>query len=226
MPFPYKACLFDLDGTLVDTLHSIAHFGNGALGAFGLPPIPVQTYKQLVGNGADVLIQRMLKTVNAALPPEKEKALRAEYDRRYEADPLALAGPYPGLPDVLEKLHAQGLRLGVLSNKPDNMTQYIAQAFYGPFLDTIRGQRPQIPKKPDPAAALEICAAWGLLPGDVLYIGDSGVDMQTGRNAGMDTCGVLWGFRTEEELRAHGAKYLAGGPAQLEAAAIGKGRKA
>ena len=105
------------------------------------------------------------------------------------------------------------------------MAQYVAQAFYGPLLDTIRGQRPQSPKKPDPAAALEICAAWGLLPRDVLYIGDSGVDMQTGQNAGMDTCGVLWGFRTEEELRAHGAKYLAGDPSQLEAAATGKGRK-
>lgn len=225
MPLPYKACLFDLDGTLVDTLHSIAYFGNNALSAFALPPIPVQTYKQLVGNGADVLIHRMLKTVNADLPPEKEKALRAEYDRLYESDPLALAGPYPGLPDVLEKLHAQGLRLGVLSNKPDNMAQYVAQAFYGPLLDTIRGQRPQTPKKPDPAAALEICAAWGLLPRDVLYIGDSGVDMQTGQNAGMDTCGVLWGFRTEEELRTHGAKYVAGDPSQLEAAATGKGRK-
>lgn len=225
MNSPYKACLFDLDGTLADTLFSIAHFGNGALAAFGLPTIEVQVYKQLVGNGADVLIQRMLKTVGATLPPEKVQALRAEYDRRYEADPMALVGPYPGLPDVLERLYAQGMRLGVLSNKPDNMTQYIAGALYGKVLDQVRGQRAGSPKKPDPAVPLEMAAEWGLDPKEVLYIGDSGVDMDTGRAAGMDTCGVLWGFRDEEELRAHGAVYLAGDPAELEQAAMGKGRK-
>lgn len=223
---PYKACLFDLDGTLVDTLHSIAYFGNGALEAFGLPSVPVQAYKQLVGNGADVLIRRMLETVGANLPPEQVQALRAEYDRRYEADPLALAGPYPGLPDVLESLHDQGMRLGVLSNKPDNMTQYVAGAFYGGVLDQVRGQRAGSPKKPDPTVPLEMAVAWGLEPREILYIGDSGVDMETGKNAGMDTCGVLWGFRDEDELRAHGAIYLAGDPAELKQAAMGKGRKA
>lgn len=223
---PYKACLFDLDGTLVDTLSSIAYFGNGALAAFGLPPIPVEAYKRLVGNGADVLIQRMLETAGADLPPERVRALRAEYDRRYEADPLALAGPYPGLPAVLEDLRRQGMRLGVLSNKPDNMTQRVAGAFYGGVLDQIRGQREGSPKKPAPAVPLEMAAAWGLDPQEILYIGDSGVDMETGKNAGMDTCGVLWGFRDETELREHGAVYLAGDPAQLKDAALGKGRKA
>ena len=223
---PYKACLFDLDGTLVDTLFSIAHFGNGALESFGLPAIAPAAYKRLVGNGADVLIQRMLETVGARLRPEDVKALRAAYDRRYEADPLALAGPYPGLPDVLARLHERGVLLGVLSNKPDNMTQYIARAFYGKVLSQVRGQREGSPKKPDPAVPLEMAAAWGLSPGEILYIGDSGVDMETGKNAGMDTCGVLWGFRDEEELRRCGAVYLAGDPAQLEQAALGTGRKA
>lgn len=226
MHTPYKACLFDLDGTLVDTLSSIAHFGNGALAAFGLPPIPEADYKQLVGNGADVLIARMLKAVGASLPPEGVKALRAEYDRRYEADPLALAGPYPGLPCVLADLHALGIRLGVLSNKPDNMAQCVAGAFYGGLLSQVRGQRAGSPKKPDPAVPLEMARAWGLAPKDILYIGDSGVDMETGKNAGMDTCGVLWGFRQEAELRAHGAVCLAGDPQQLKDAALGKGRRA
>lgn len=221
----YRACLFDLDGTLADTLDSIAYFGNGALAAFGLPAIPTQTYKRLVGNGADVLICRMLETVGAQLPPEGVRQLRAEYDRRYEADPLALAGPYPGLPEVLGRLHSQGMRLGVLSNKPDNMTRYIAGALYGGVLDQVRGQRLGSPKKPDPAVPLEMAAAWGLDPREVLYIGDSGVDMDTGKNAGMDACGVLWGFRDEGELRRHGAVYLAGSPLQLEQVANGKGKR-
>ena len=173
-----------------------------------------------------MLIKRMLEAVGAKLRPEDVKALRAAYDRRYEADPLALAGPYPGVPDVLASLHGNGMKLGVLSNKPDNMTQYIAHAFYGGVLSQVRGQREGSPKKPDPAVPLEMAAAWGLSPREILYIGDSGVDMETGKNAGMDTCGVLWGFRDEEELREHGAMYLAGDPAQLKQAALGKGRKA
>ena len=219
----YKACLFDLDGTLADTLGSIASFGNATLQAFGLPPIDTQAYRQLVGNGADVLMQRMLERVGAVLPPEKRQAFRAEYDRRYESDPLHLVAPYPGLPDLLGQLHSQGIKLGVLSNKPDNMTCFIARALYGGHLSQVRGQRPGAPKKPHPAVPLEMAGAWGLAPGDILYIGDSGVDMETGRNAGMDTCGVLWGFRGEEELRAHGAVYLARDAAGLGEIILGRG---
>ncbi len=220
---PYKACLFDLDGTLADTLHSIAHFGNGTLGAFGLPAIQPIAYKQLVGNGADVLMDRMLSAVGAALTEEEKKRFRAEYDRRYEADPMALVCAYPGLPYVLADLHEQGLLLGVLSNKPDNMTRAISRALYGDILSQVRGQRAGCPKKPDPAVPLEMAAAWGISPGEILYVGDSGVDMETGRNAGMDACGVLWGFREEKELREHGAVYLAGDPGELKQTALGKG---
>ncbi len=221
----YKACLFDLDGTLANTLHSIAHFGNGTLAAFGLPPIPADAYKQLVGNGADVLMQRMLQTVGARLSEEDRKRFRAEYDRRYEQSPMELVTAYPGLPELLAKLKALGLRLGVLSNKPDNMTRFIAGELYEGLLDPIRGQRAGAPKKPDPAVPLEIAGAWGLDPQDILYVGDSGVDMETGRNAGMDACGVLWGFRDEDELRAHGAVWLAEDAAGLEAAVLGKGTR-
>lgn len=222
---PYKACLFDLDGTLADTLASIAHFGNGTLAAFGLAPIPVEAYKQLVGNGADVLMQRMLRRVGSELPPEELRRFRAEYDRRYESSPMELVAPYPGLPEALAKLKKTGMRLGVLSNKPDNMTRFIAGELYGGLLDQVRGQRAGSPKKPDPAVPLEMAEAWGIPPEEVLYVGDSGVDMDTGRNAGMDTCGVLWGFRDEAELRSHGAVYLAEDAAGLELAALGKGKR-
>lgn len=222
----YKACIFDLDGTLADTLRSIAGFGNDTLSAFGLPPIPVEDYKQLVGNGADVLMDRMLRTVGAELSPEERKRFRQEYDRRYEAQPMRLVTPYPGLPELLRELKAQGLKLGVLSNKPDNMTRYIAGELYGAVLDGVHGQRAGVPKKPDPTALLALAGELGVEPGEVLYVGDSGVDMDTGRNAGMDPCGVLWGFRDREELLAHGAKYLAAHAQDLRAIALGQPQQA
>ena len=205
----YKACIFDLDGTLADTLRSIAGFGNDTLAAFGLPAIPVEEYKQLVGNGADVLMDRMLRTVGAQLPPEERKRFRQEYDRRYEAQPMRFVVPYPGLPELLGELKSRGLKLGVLSNKPDNMAQYIAGDLFGGLIHQAHGQRAGIPTKPDPTAVLHIAADFGVDPSRVLYVGDSGVDMQTGRNAGMHPCGVLWGFRGEQELRENGAEFLA-----------------
>ncbi|RKJ39971.1 HAD family hydrolase [Acutalibacter sp. 1XD8-33] len=211
----YRACIFDLDGTLADTLHSIAHFGNRTLEAFGLPSIDIMEYRLLVGNGADLLMRRMLKRVGADLPEEEIRRFRAEYDRRYAADPLDLVGAYPGVPEGLVRQHDRGVRMAVLSNKPDDMTRAIVAGLYPGIFDAVHGQRKGIPTKPDPTALLALAAELGVPPRETLYVGDSGVDMDAGRNAGMDTCGVLWGFRTQEELIAHGAKYLAGDPGRL-----------
>lgn len=216
----YKACVFDLDGTLANTLHSIAYFGNGTLESFGLPPIPDEEYKRMVGNGADMLMKRMLSRVNASLSEEDFRRFRAEYDRRYESEPMKLVTPYPGLEELLTALKASGLKLGVVSNKPDNMTNYIVKALYGGLLDSVHGQRENVPKKPDPAGVLETAKELGVSPGEVLYVGDSGVDMETGRNAHMDPCGVLWGFRDREELLSHGAKFLAASAKELEQLAL------
>ena len=213
---PYSACIFDLDGTLGDTLHSITRFGNGTLEAFGYPPIDPIEYKQLVGNGADLLMRRMLARVGAKLSEEELKRFRAEYDRRYADDPMALVGAYPGLPYMLPRLRESGMKLGVLSNKPDDMTRAIVAGLYPGIFHAVHGQREGIPTKPDPAAVLALAEELGAAPGGVLYIGDSGVDMDTAKNAGMDSCGVLWGFRSKEELLEHGAMYLAGDPAELE----------
>lgn len=208
MSTPYRGCIFDLDGTLANTLDSIACFANGTLEHFGLPTIPVQEYKMMVGNGADVLIARMAARVGACLNEEELAALRAEYDRRYESEPMKLVTPYPGIQALLNELKERGIKTGVVSNKPDNMTRYLVQELFGGALDVVRGQRPDTPKKPDPTAVLETAKEFGLSPKEILYVGDSGVDMETGKNAGMDTCGVLWGFRGKEELLAHGAVYL------------------
>lgn len=212
----YAACIFDLDGTLADTLHSIAYFGNRTLEAFGLPSIDVMDYRTLVGNGADVLMDRMLARVGAHLTGEARRAFRAEYDRCYAEDPLALVGAYPGMPEVLARQHDQGRRLAVLSNKPDDMTRAIVAGLYPDIFTAVHGQREGVPTKPDPTALLAIAKELGVSPQKILYVGDSGVDMDAGRNAGMDTCGVRWGFRTDEELLEHGAMYLAGSPVQLE----------
>lgn len=217
----YRACIFDLDGTLANTLESIAYFGNGTLAAFGLPSIPAEEYKLLVGNGADTLMRRMLRRVNASLSDNDFKKFRAEYDRRYESEPMKLVTPYPGLPEMLKGLKDRGFLLGVLSNKPDNMTQYIVRELYGGLIDEARGQREGVPKKPDPTAVLDIAKGFCLSPMEILYVGDSGVDMETGKNAGMNPCGVLWGFRDRNELLSHGAKYLAADATELERTALG-----
>ena len=204
-----------MDGTLLNTLHSIAWIGNTTLHKFGLPPIETDAYKLLVGNGADTLMRRMLRTVGAKFSDAQLTEFRAEYDRLYESDPLRLVTPYPGIPELLRELKGRGFRLGVLSNKPDNMTRILAESFYAGLFDAIRGQVPGIPKKPDPTAALGIAKGFSIPPREIHYIGDSGVDMLTGKNAGMDSCGVLWGFRDRKELEENGAVFTVGSASEL-----------
>ena len=217
----YQGCIFDLDGTLANTLGSIAGFVNDTLAAFGLPPIPVEDYRYLVGNGADLLMRRALARVGAAFSEEEIRRFREEYDRRYESDPLRGVTLYPGVKELLEELHAKGCKLGVVSNKPDNVTRVIVETLFPGLLDQVHGQRADVPKKPDPTAVLAMAKDFGLAPREVLYVGDSGVDMDTGRNAGMDPCGVLWGFREEAELREHGAAFLAPDAQALRRIALG-----
>ena len=204
----FDACIFDLDGTLANTLTSIAHFGNATLERFGLPQIPTEQYKTLVGNGADKLMRRMLRTVGAQFSEEQIHEFRAYYDSQYESDPMALVEPYPGIVELLTRLKEEGFQLGVLSNKPDNVARDIVEEMFPGLFHQAHGQREGIPTKPDPTAVLGIAKDFGVEPDRILYCGDSGVDMQTGKNAGMHPCGVLWGFREEAELRENGAEFL------------------
>jgi len=204
-----KAVIFDMDGTVADTLASIAGFGNAALTAHGYPALDVELYRQLVGNGADVLMRRMLTAAGADYTEDTVKALRKTYDALYEADPTKLVVPYPGIPELLRTIRADGVKTAILSNKPDNMTCFIAAALFPGLFDIVHGQRAAFPKKPDPTAVLLLCEELGVTPAECLYVGDSGVDMQTGKNAGIVTAGVTWGFRGAEELQANGADFLA-----------------
>ena len=204
-----KAVIFDMDGTVANTLASIAGFGNAALSAHGFSALDVELYRKLVGNGADVLIRRMLAATNMPHSEETVAAVRKTYDALYEAEPLKLVTPYPGIIDMLEKIRAAGVKTAILSNKPDNMTCFIADALFPGLFDIVHGQREGIPKKPDPSAVLMLCEELGVTPADCLYVGDSDADMQTGSNAGIVSVGVTWGFRDADELLENGAHALA-----------------
>lgn len=223
----YRACIFDLDGTLANTLASIACFANAALRECGYGTIETDAYRNLVGNGADVLMHGMLDTVlGKGNYAETDIArLRKTYDRLYESDPMHLVKNYPGMPEMLARLKQTGMKTGVLSNKPDNCACAVAETLFptGTF-DCCHGQRAGVPRKPSPEGALLLARELRTDPRDILYIGDTNVDMQTGRSAGMHTAGVLWGFRGRAELQAAHPDYIVETPEELYGIAVGIGR--
>ncbi len=204
-----KACMFDLDGTLCNTLASIASFANAALKAYGLKEHDVQKYRMMVGNGRDKLIERMIVASNGTMDADLFDKVGTLYDKLYGENPLNLVVPYDGVPEMLKGLKDKGIKTAVISNKPDNMTRLVVKGILGnENFDIIRGSLPEFPKKPDPTSPLDILAKLGVKPEECLYVGDSGVDMQTAKNAGMTSVGCAWGFRGAEELKANGADYI------------------
>jgi haloacid dehalogenase superfamily, subfamily IA, variant 3 with third motif having DD or ED/haloacid dehalogenase superfamily, subfamily IA, variant 1 with third motif having Dx(3-4)D or Dx(3-4)E len=214
----YKVCIFDLDGTLANTLKSIADFANGALTRCGLRTIPVEDYRYLVGNGVDRLTHRMMETVCGAdgYREEDVNKLKNIYNQLYEADPTHMIEQYDGMRETVLKLKEMGLRLAVLSNKPHNCTTAVVNFLFpkGTF-DLCFGQQPGIARKPSPEGALLIADRLGAEPQECLYIGDTNTDMLTGGAAGMDTAGALWGFRTRRELEENHAKYILQEPGEI-----------
>ena len=215
----YKACIFDLDGTLANTLNSISYFANAALEKCGYHTIEVQEYRYLVGNGADLLMHRMLDMAcgKGCYTEDDIKKLREIYDNFYESDPTYIVTNYSGMHETISALKRQGMKMAVLSNKPHNCTAAIVGALFesGTF-DACYGQRPQVARKPSPEGALLIAEELGAEPRECLYIGDTNTDMKTGNAAGMDTVGVLWGFRGRRELEENNAKYIVETPKEIE----------
>ena len=194
---------------------------NKALGACGYPAIPLEQYRYLVGNGAKRLMYNMLDTVAKGQYTDEDIArLRKIYDALYEGNPTYIATHYPGMPEIISELKKSGFKLAVLSNKPHNCTTAIIDALFpaGTF-DRCYGQRPEVERKPSPQGALLIAEELRVLPERCLYIGDTNTDMKTGNAAGMDTCGVLWGFRDREELEENHACYIIEQPRELLAIA-------
>jgi len=210
----YRAVLFDLDGTLLDTLDDLAGAANAVLATLGCPPHDCDAYRYFVGNGTAEMMRRALpearrdaETVRPAV-----QRMRRAYAQRIEET----TRPYEGVPEMLEALAALAVRMAVLTNKPSASARHLVSRMLSPWrFEVVRGARDGVPLKPDPIAAFQIAAEMGLPPGAFLYLGDSDTDMQTARAAGMFAVGALWGFRTEQELRCAGAQALVRHPTEL-----------
>lgn len=204
--------LFDLDGTLLDSLADITRCGNEALALLGLPLHTQKEYQGYIGNGARLLVQRMLAPKDR---PAYEEQVYANYMRIYEGLCAQGCNPFPGVLDMLRTLQKAGFLTAVISNKPDSQTRLVWESTFGNTLDLAQGQLEGVPTKPDPAGPQEVlrrldgvCAA---------YIGDSEVDMQTGKNCGFYTIGVTWGMKPREMLLENGADALADSVEELAA---------
>ncbi len=211
----YRACIFDLDGTLCDTVESIAFCANRALREEGMPEASLEDYKIFVGDGVDMLVRRLLR-FGGDDSCSRFEAVKSRYMEYFKEDCIYHVVPYPGIPEMLLELKGKGVRLGVISNKPHgNTLAVIGKVFGNSIFDFVQGQSDAFPRKPDPKGALYVAKKLGVCPKECLYIGDTGTDMKTGNAAGMHTVGVLWGFRDEEELTKTGACQVIGEPSKI-----------
>lgn len=205
----YRACIFDLDGTLTDTLDSLEYSVNETMKEIGMRPITRDQCRQYVGNGAKVLIEKALRASGDEELTHYDEASEA-YRRIFDANCTYKVKPYPGITSLLSDMKKAGMKLGVLSNKPDKQAVHVVADIFGAdIFDCVHGQREGVPRKPDPAALLALAEELGAGAAEVLYVGDSEVDVATGKAADMDTVAVSWGFRSREELKDAGADRIA-----------------
>lgn len=203
----YLAVIFDLDGTLVDSIADIADAMNRTLIQFNYPIHNYESYKYMVGNGLKKLVYQCLPIEhrNEERVASCLEVMMQVYGENY-ANKTVL---YEGISELLNALSSQNIKMAILSNKADELTQKICSRLLNQWkFDVILGATEQFPRKPDPEAALFIAEKIGVSPRDVLYLGDTNVDMKTANNAGFYPVGVSWGFRTREELEANGAKQI------------------
>ena len=210
----YKTVVFDLDGTLLNTIDDLADAGNRVCAARGWPQHTVEEYKYFVGNGIPKLVERF--SPPQARTPDQLADTLAAFQADYGAHLRDKTAPYPGIPALLARLKAAGVQLAVFSNKADPLArQVVADYFDASLFDAVRGALPGVPTKPAPQGTLALMQAIGADPAATLYVGDSNVDVDTAHNAGLPCCGVLWGFRTRQELTDAGAEHLAADAEEL-----------
>lgn len=210
-----KLCVFDLDGTVLDTAPSIAYYGNLALKEHGIEPIDEKEYRYFAGDGAKILIRRMLE-YRSCYSDELHASVFRVYNEMYNADVTCKTVIFDGLKEVLDRLKADGYQLAIVSNKPDFAAKTVATALYGEgYFDRIVGQKEGSALKPDPHEVLAVMQELGVTAKDCVYVGDTDTDMKTGKNAGLYTIGVLWGFRGREELEKNGADAIVATPKEL-----------
>ncbi|OGR18251.1 MAG: hypothetical protein A2X81_02410 [Desulfobacterales bacterium GWB2_56_26] len=209
----YTSIIFDLDGTLLDTLAGLVTTCNAVLARHGFPPHESEKYRYFVGDGLTTLMERIA-------PAGTGKSLLDEccglFSELYEKNWKYSCLPYAGVPEMLAALRENSFHLAVLSNKPHAFTSLIVEDFFpGEVFSQVYGQRDGFAKKPDPEVALEIAARFGSKPSETIFVGDSGVDIRTGKSAGMMTVGVAWGFRKREELMENKADIIINSPMEL-----------
>ena len=213
---PLQAIFFDLDGTLIDSITDLAEAVNRMLDDRRFPRREQELFYEYVGDGVRQLVQRALP--DNVKDEATVEACVAEYQRHYEDLWHDKTQPYPGIVEALAALRAQGLKMGVISNKPHHFTLLCCAHFFAPgTFDAVLGQRAEVPRKPDAAGALEMAASLGVPVSACAYVGDSGVDMKFGVNSGMRRIGVRWGFRSEQELLANGAELMVSTAAEIVA---------
>ena len=214
----YRLAIFDMDGTILNTLTDIADSLNAVLLQAGLPTRTLEQTRRFVGNGIPKLIERAVAPVTDPVVREQVLSFFLAYYKQHCADKTA---PYAGIPALLEELRAKGVLLAVLSNKADEPVKALAEQYFPGLFDLALGQREKVPTKPAPDGVFEVLRHFGVERTEAVYIGDSEVDVQTAQNAGVDGIFVTFGFRSEQELRAAGATCLCDDVAALGKALLG-----
>lgn len=209
-----KLCIFDLDGTTVNSLRSIAYFANETLKRFGFAPFAEDAYRHLAGGGAKALWHNICREVKA--PEEMHGEMMRDWLRSYEADFTYLTEAYDGVPEMLLSLKARGIKTAIVTNKAQAIAEKLCRAFFDEsMLDDIISDHPGMVLKPAPDELLRLMQRYGVSGGETLYCGDHTIDMQTGKNAGAQAVGVTWGFHTAHALTAAGADHIAQHPGDI-----------
>ena len=210
----YKTVVFDLDGTLLNTLTDLADAGNRLCSKYGWPTHDRKAYCYFVGNGIPKLVERLAP--EAQRTPAVLEAALADFKQDYGQHLRDTTAPYPGIEEMLAKLKADGVQLAVFSNKADALAREVVKDYFGTqYFEIVRGQMNGVAPKPAAEGTNALLQALHADPAKTLYVGDSNVDVETAHNAGLPCCGVLWGFRTREELSTAGAEYLAADSEEL-----------
>lgn len=208
----YRAAVFDLDGTLLNTLADLADSGNELLASYGMAPHPEPAFRYFVGNGS----RKLMESILPGKSPEQIDEALARYKAIYEKHLTAKTTPYAGIAETLSALKVRGVRMAVCTNKHISAAEALIRKYFpADTFDTFEGDRPGVPRKPDPAHVRIVLEKMGIRPEETVYLGDSGVDMQTAVNAGALPVGVLWGFREKDELMENGAQILLSKPSEL-----------
>lgn len=210
-----KACIFDLDGTLLDTLSTITYYVNKTLQSRGFDAITTDECRYFAGDGPKNLISRALAS-KGCVDETFANAVLAEYRANYDSDPRYLTKPFDGVISMLDALIADGIKIGVISNKQHEAAVPGIKHFFGERVTLTRGSMPGVPLKPHPQAVFEMLDELGVSPEETAFVGDTGVDIQTAKNYGAAlSIGVLWGFRPKEELLENGADVIISSPSEI-----------